>query len=109
MEMYLVRVTSVDESAVHVHTWGTTSKIHLTAKYRPVMILNSDGSPTTRPRMYQQCRPWTWKILVSSIDNLLVLKQAVALPSGIIDAETKRRLRDLPSTFSFISKFAFVI
>jgi hypothetical protein len=57
--MYLVRVTSVDETAVHVHAWGTTSKNHLTAKYRPVKILNLTNQPTTRPRKNQQCRPWT--------------------------------------------------
>ena len=75
--------------------------ILLTAKYRSVMILNSNGNPTTQHRKNQQYRPWTWKFLFSSTDGLLVLKQAVVLPSGKINAETKRRLRDLPSTFNF--------
>jgi len=74
--MYLVRVTSADETAVNVHAWGTTSKNHLTGKYKPVMILNSTDQPTTRPRKNQQCRPWTWKILVSTVNDLLVLKTA---------------------------------
>jgi hypothetical protein len=71
--MYFVRVTSVDETAVHVHAWGTTSRNHLTGKYKPVMILNSTDQPTTHPRKNQQCRPCTWKILVSTVDELLVL------------------------------------
>ena len=99
--MCLVQIMSADETTVHVHVWGTTSKNHLAAKYRPVMILNSTDQPTTRPRKKQQCRAWTWKILVSTVDDLLVLQQAVVLPSGKIATETKRRIRDLPSAFSF--------
>jgi hypothetical protein len=104
--MYLVRVASVDETAVHGHAWGTTSKNHLTAEHRPVMILDSMDEPMTRPCKNQQCRPWTWKILVSTVDDLLVLKQAFMLPSGKIDTKMKRCLHDLLPTFSF-RKFIF--
>ena len=69
------------------------------------MILDSTDAPTTRPGKKEKCRPWTWKILVSTMDDLILLKQAVVLPSGKLYIETKRCLKKLPSKFSF-RKFA---
>ena len=99
--LYLMRVTSVDDTSVHVHAWGCTSKTPITSKCRPVVILTSNDLPTTRPHAKQMSRPWTWQIPLPAVDDLVIVRSVVVLPSGSLDAALRRRLKPLPKSFSF--------
>ena len=98
--LYLVRVTSMDDTTMHVHTWGCTSKNVITSKYHPVGILTSNNLPMTRPCAKQVSRPWAWQIPLTAVDNLVIVHSVVVLPSGALDTSSHQRLKALPRSFS---------
>ena len=98
--LYLARVASVDDLGVEVHAWGTSSKNHIESQYRPVMILESNSLPTTRPRR-AACQPWSWQVPTDAIEDLILLRPVDVTASGKLDAATRRRVRALPDTYVF--------
>ena len=98
--LYLARVASVDDTGVEVHAWGTTSKNHIASVYRPVMILNSNNLPTTRPRR-NACQPWSWQVPTDAIEDLILLRPVDVTAAEKLDAATRRRVRALPNTYVF--------
>ena len=98
--LYLCRVASVDDVDVELHTWGTTSKNHLSAVYRPVMILNKNNLPTTRPGR-AACQPWSWQVPTDAIEDLILVRPVEVLATGKLGADSRRHVRALPDTYVF--------
>ena len=98
--LYLAKVIDVDDNTLTIHAWGTTNRDHVTGKYLPVSILNSNNLPTTKPRN-RAAKPWIWHLPTAAVVDLCVLRDVCILPSGRLDAASRKRVRRLPNTFEF--------
>ena len=98
--LHLVKFTAVNDTAIEVAAWGTTTKTAHSATYRPVVTLtNHSMAPTTRPGS-RRSEPWTWQIPTAGVETLVLLRQLKLLPTGKLDPESKERaaaLKKLPS------------
>ena len=97
--MHMVKFTTVSDKDIEVACYGRTSSSHVTAIYRPVMVLRSVNKPTTRPKSASD--PWTWAIPTEGMEDMILLRQLSLLPSGKFTAESRRRvekLKTLPTT-----------
>ena len=98
--MYLVKFVAVNDTAIEVAAWGTTTKTVHTATYRPVVCLtNHNMAPTTRPGS-RRSEPWTWQIPTAGVEKSVLLRQLKLLPSGKLNTASKSRaqaLKKLPS------------
>ena len=99
--LFLVKVTSIGEIDVHVNAWGTTSKNHLNRKYNPIFLVGAESSPTINALLGLNPRPWSWTLPVATIDELLVVHNIKLCANGIMVAESRRRVKAVPSTHTF--------
>jgi len=83
--LYLAKVMDVNDNTITINAWGSTNKNHVTGKYLPVYILDSNNLPTTKPRN-QAAKPWTWKLPTAAVHDLCVLRDVCSLTSGRLDA-----------------------
>ena len=99
----VAEIINVDDSAVQVHCYGTTSKKQLTAKYTPVLT-HTDSKKRHhiilwKPRKNQICKKWTWKIRHDDFADL-VLKRNVKLDKkNKFDAKTRAKIKVSPHGF----------
>ena len=98
--LYLAKVMDVNDNTITINAWGSTNKNHVTGKYLPVFILDSNNLPTTKPRN-QAAKPWTWKLPTAAVQDLCVLRDVCLLPSGRLDAASRRKVKRLPTAFEF--------
>lgn len=99
--LYLVEVTSIGEIDVHVKAWGTTSKNYLNETYKPIFLVGAESSPTTDASLETEPRPWTWTLPAVAIDELLVVRNIELRANGKLVAESRRRVKAVPSTHTF--------
>ena len=97
---YLVKFMAVNDTAIEVAAWGTTTKTVHTATYRSVVTLtNHNMAPTTQPGS-RRSKPWTWQIQTAGVEDLVLLRQLKLLLSGEFDKDSMTRveaLKKLPS------------
>ena len=93
--LYLARVTAVDDLTVNVACWGCTYKSQINAKFTPVVIMEESDLPTTKPQAGKAHSPWTWGCRADLVEEMFLVRDLVMLPSGKIDADSRRKLREL--------------
>ena len=100
MTLYVVKFTAVNNMAIEVAAWCTTSKTMHTMTHHPVVMLpNHNMAPTMGPGN-RRSEPWTWQIPTVGIEDLVLLHQLKLLPFGWFDVDPKgcaAALRKLPS------------
>ena len=101
MMLHLVQISKINDQTVVVGVWATTTKNPATGVYRPVQILDRSRLPTTKPRQGQRFSPWTWQLLITNIDERLVLRQVDITQAGKLFAETWRCLKTLTQTGNY--------
>ena len=94
-ELYLARVTAVDDLTVNVACWGSIYKSQINAKFAPVVIMEETDLPTTKPQAGKASSPWTWGCRADLIEEMFLVRDLVMLPSGKFDVDSRKKLRAL--------------
>ena len=94
-ELYLARVTAVDDLTVNVACWGCTYKSQVKCKFKPVVIMEESDLPTTNPQAGKAHSPWTWGCRADLIEEMFLVRDLIMLPSGKMNVETRKRVRAL--------------
>ena len=94
--VYLARVDAVDDLTIDVSAWGSHYKNQTKKEFKPVMILDENESPTTRPSSGAACSPWTWQLPADALSDLVIARDIGILPSGKLDTAARKILRALP-------------
>ena len=95
--VYLARVNTVDDMTIGVSAWGSHYKNQSKRPFRPVMILDENQLPTTRPFSGAACSPWTWQLPADALSDLVIARDIGILPSGKLDTAARKILRALPT------------
>ena len=95
--VYLARVDAVDDLTIDVSAWGSHYKNQTKKEFKPVMILDENESPTTRPSSGAACSPWTWQLPADALSDLVIARDIGILPSGKLDTAARKILRTHPT------------
>ena len=100
-DLYLLRVSDIDDSEIRVWCHGSGSANQDTAKFKPVYTSSKNGKETVhlgKPRE-AGAAPFTWAIPIAAVTDLVRLTGIALLASGVLTADSRTRVQKLrPAT-----------
>ena len=92
VELDVCKITSVTDTNMTLHCWGTTGRQQAKAKFTPVFINKLGETLLHKPRGRSKATPFVWEISAEDTSALIPVRGVRVQKNGCLTSETLKAL-----------------